>query len=100
MSKLVFALCISICVFAVQAPAGAERFGPPPFYKCQDEEGRWRSNTWCIYNQSNFGYEYLREKRVRDCLLESYRAYLPETDMFLGYDGRLHKCDGKRKSGY
>jgi hypothetical protein len=31
------------------------------------------------------------EKHVRWCL-DRYRSYNPNTDMFLGYDGRYHRC--------
>ncbi len=50
--------------------------------------GYWYAFPWWFYSTPRF---YYRDPHTLYCL-RRYRSYNPRTDMFLGYDGKYHRC--------
>jgi hypothetical protein len=53
-------------------------------------QGFWYAVPFWLYSTPRRYYGY-SNNHVRWCL-HRYRSYNPRTDMFLGYDGRYHRC--------
>jgi hypothetical protein len=53
-------------------------------------QGFWYAFPFWLYSTPAPSYRY-SNNHVRWCL-NRYRSYNPRTDMFLGYDGRYHRC--------
>jgi hypothetical protein len=49
--------------------------------------GDWYAYQWWFYSVPQRSYD-----PHRDWCFGRYRSYNPNTDMFLGYDGRYHRC--------
>ncbi len=50
--------------------------------------GWWYAVPWWLYSTPR---RYYSSRHVEWCL-GRYRSYNPATDMYLGYDGRYHRC--------
>jgi type IV secretory pathway TrbD component len=53
-------------------------------------QGFWYAFPFWLYSTPAPSYRY-SGNHVQWCL-HRYRSYNPRTDMFLGYDGRYHRC--------